>query len=92
MGNGHSELSKRVHKVFFIIVEDKKNLLLQLFFTLNLELQWCQKKKNLEGVCILEDTCLEQWKPWLAKNEDEQQAKDEDQQVEHEGVVIIRFE
>ena len=55
--------------------------------------------KDLEGICILEDTCLEQWKSQLAKDEDEQQdknedqqAKNEDQQVEHEGIVIIGFE
>ena len=48
--------------------------------------------KNLEGVRILEDTCLEQWKTRLAKDEDEQQAKDEDQLIEHEGAVIIGFE
>ena len=54
---------------------------------------------NLEGICILEDTFLEQWKSWHAKDEDEQQhknedqqAKNEDQQVEHEGAVIIGFE
>ena len=35
--------TKRVHKVFFIVVEDKQNLLLQLFSTLKPELQWSYK-------------------------------------------------
>ena len=36
-------------------------------------------------------TNLEQGEPWLAKDEDDdwQQAKDEDQQIECEGAVII---